>query len=106
MAMALHRIDPGHFSESWLSKIKSGVPSDNKHLKATNLRKILLAIVDFNDVVPFVSLNEFGQPNVNMAAEGHPEEIGNFKFLCKLEPGLKVLILLQVGCSNLFWDVP
>ena len=52
------------------------MPSDNKHLKATNLRKILVAIVDFNDIVPFVSLPDFGQPNVNLAAEGQPEEIG------------------------------
>ncbi len=77
MAAALHRIDANHFSNSWLSKIKSDVPSDNKHLKATNLRKILVAIVDFNDVVPFVSLSDFGQPNVNLAAEGKPDEIGN-----------------------------
>ena len=82
MALALHRIDPLHFSDSWLSKIKENVPSDNKHLKATNLRKILLAIVDFNDVVPFVSLADFGQPNINNAAEGQPDEIGeNFNCL-------------------------
>ena len=76
MAMALRRIDSNHFSDSWFSKIKTTVPSDNKHLKATNLRKILVAIVDFNDIVPFVSLPDFGQPNVNLAAEGQPEEIG------------------------------
>lgn len=79
MAKALNRIDSSHFSDSWLSKIKTGVAPDNKHLKSTNLRKILVAIVDFNDVVPFVALPDFGQPNPNLAAEGHPEEIGNFK---------------------------
>ena len=66
------------FSDSWFSKIKTSVPPDNKHLKATNLRKILVAIVDFNDILPFVSLPDFGQPNVNLAAEGQPEEIGEF----------------------------
>lgn len=87
MAKALNRIDSSHFSDSWLSKIKTGVPQDNKHLKSTNLRKILVAIVDFNDVVPFVALSDFGQPNPNLAAEGHPEEIGKLKLkqlcLCK-----------------------
>ena len=47
-------------------------------MKATNLRKILVAIVDFNDIVPFVSLPDFGQPNVNSAAEGQPDEIGEY----------------------------
>ena len=42
------------------------------------MRKILVAIVDFNDIVPFVSLPDFGQPNVNSAAEGQPDEIGEY----------------------------
>ena len=37
-----------------------------------------MAIVDFNDIVPFVSLPDFGQPNVNSAAEGQPDEIGEY----------------------------
>lgn len=91
MALALHRIESHHFSESWMAKIKKDVPSDNKHLKATNLRKILVAIVDFNDVVPFVSLSDFGQPNVNLAAEGHPEEIGRM---------LQLILGCAVNCDH------
>jgi len=91
MAMALRRIDPNHFSDSWFSKIKTSVPSDNKHLKATNLRKILVAIVDFNDIVPFVSLPDFGQPNVNSAAEGQPEEIGRM---------LQLILGCAVNCDH------
>ena len=34
--------------------------------------------MDFNDIVPFVSLPDFGQPNVNSASEGQPEEIGEY----------------------------
>ena len=34
------------------------------------------AIVEYNDELPFVSLTEFPLPNVNLAAEGQPEEIG------------------------------
>ena len=45
------------------------------------MRKILVAIVDFNDIVPFVSLPDFGQPNVNSAAEGQPEEIGELTYI-------------------------
>lgn len=74
-----------------MAKIKKDVPSDNKHLKATNLRKILVAIVDFNDVVPFVSLSDFGQPNVNLAAEGHPEEIGRM---------LQLILGCAVNCDH------
>lgn len=91
MAMALRRIDSNHFSDSWFSKIKTTVPSDNKHLKATNLRKILVAIVDFNDIVPFVSLPDFGQPNVNLAAEGQPEEIGRM---------LQLILGCAVNCDH------
>jgi len=91
MAMALRRIDPNHFSDSWFSKIKTSVPPDNKHLKATNLRKILVAIVDFNDILPFVSLPDFGQPNVNLAAEGQPEEIGRM---------LQLILGCAVNCDH------
>ena len=76
MALALHRIDANHFSDAWLAKIKTDVPADNKHLKVNNLRKIVGAIVEFNDVVPFVALPDFGSPNVNAAAEGRPDEVG------------------------------
>ena len=41
MATVLHRIDSNHFNAGLLSKIKSDVPPDNKHLKVNNLRKIL-----------------------------------------------------------------
>merc|ERR1712176_309359 len=70
MATVLHRIDSNHFNAGLLSKIKSDVPPDNKHLKVNNLRKILGAIVEYNDELPFVSLTEFPLPNVNLAAEG------------------------------------
>lgn len=77
MSLALHQIDANHFSQGWLAKIKNDVPSDNKHLKANNLRKIIAAIVEFNEsVVHFVKLPDFPLPNVNAAAEGHREEIG------------------------------
>ena len=76
MSLALHQIDANHFSQAWLAKIKNDVPPDNKHLKANNLRKIIGAIVEFNEVVPFVKLPDFPLPNVNAAAEGQREEIG------------------------------
>ena len=76
MAKVLHQIDSNHFNSGFQSKIKTDVPPDNKHLKVNNLRKILGAIVEFNDEMPFVSLAEFPLPNVNLAAEGQPEEIG------------------------------
>ena len=88
MSLALHQIDANHFSQGWLAKIKNDVPSDNKHLKANNLRKIIAAIVEFNEsVVHFVKLPDFPLPNVNAAAEGQREEIG-ISFL--LLPGVQM----------------
>ena len=88
MSLALHQIDANHFSQGWLAKIKNDVPSDNKHLKANNLRKIIAAIVEFNEsVVHFVKLPDFPLPNVNAAAEGQREEIG-ISFL--LLPGVQI----------------
>ena len=84
-------IDPNHFSDSWFSKIKTGVPSDNKHLKATNLRKVIGAIVEFIDIIPFMSLTEFGQPNPNLAAEGQPDEIGRM---------LQLILGCAVNCNH------
>ena len=80
MAKVLNRIDSNNFDAGLLSKIKSDVPSDNKHLKANNLRKIVGAIVEYNEGFPFVSLTEFPLPVINLAAEGHPEEIGEIFF--------------------------
>lgn len=48
--------------------------SNMKSLK--NPLLFLGAIVEYNDELPFVSLTEFPLPNVNLAAEGQPEEIG------------------------------
>ena len=49
--------------------------SNMKSLKKNHLL-FLGAIVEYNDELPFVSLTEFPLPNVNLAAEGQPEEIG------------------------------
>ena len=75
MALVLHRIDANHFNKAWLAKIKTDVPADNKHLKVNNLCKIIGAIIEFNEIVPFVSVPDFS-PNVNAAAEGRPNDIG------------------------------
>jgi len=92
MSLALHQIDANHFSQGWLAKIKNDVPSDNKHLKANNLRKIIAAIVEFNEsVVHFVKLPDFPLPNVNAAAEGQREEIGRM---------LQLILGCAVNCEN------
>lgn len=92
MSLALHQIDANHFSQGWLAKIKTDVPADNKHLKANNLRKIIAAIVEFNEsVVHFVKLPDFPLPNVNAAAEGHREEIGRM---------LQLILGCAVNCEN------
>ena len=54
--------------------------SNMKSLKKNHLL-FLGAIVEYNDELPFVSLTEFPLPNVNLAAEGQPEEIGKMIYL-------------------------
>ena len=65
------------------------------------MRKILVAIVDFNDIVPFVSLPDFGQPNVNSAAEGQPEEIGEY-YICSYSSVFRILILRVPSVNRIF----
>jgi protein HOOK3 len=47
--------------------------------------------VEFNDIVHFVSLPDFGQPNPNLAAEGQQDEIGRM---------LQLILGCAVNCDH------
>ncbi len=91
MAKALHMIDSNHFGQDFLAKIKMDIPSNNKHLKAGNLRKVLGGIVEYNNEVIGLQLNDFPMPNVNKAADGHNEETGRL---------LQLILGCAVNCDH------
>ena len=58
-----------------MSKLKSDV-SDNKRLKANNLRKIVNSITDYTHDVIGLQLVDFTMPDTNRAAEGNIQDVG------------------------------
>ena len=58
-----------------MSKLKSDV-SDNKRLKANNLRKIVNSITDYTNDVIGLQLVDFTMPDTNRAAEGNIQDVG------------------------------
>ena len=106
MAKVLHRIDSTHFNSGekqlilysilfintsikrlltifdfiwieWVSKIRGDIPSDNKRLRANNLKKVSNAIEEYNSEVLGIHFNsDFVHPDVTRAAEGNRQEMG------------------------------
>ncbi len=60
-----------------MSKLKSDI-SDNKRLKANNLRKILNTVTDYTNDVIGLQLVDFPMPDTNRAAEGNIQDVGRF----------------------------
>ena len=58
-----------------MSKLKSDI-SDNKRLKANNLRKIVNGITDYTNDVIGLQLVDFQMPDTNRAAEGNIQDVG------------------------------
>lgn len=61
--------------QDWMSKLKSDI-SDNKRLKANNLRKILNSVTDYTNDVIGLQLLDFPMPDTNRAAEGNIQDVG------------------------------
>jgi hypothetical protein len=58
-----------------MTKLKSDI-SDNKRLKANNLRKIINGITDYTNNVIGLQLVDFQMPDSNRAAEGNIQDVG------------------------------
>ena len=58
-----------------MSKLKSDI-SDNKRLKANNLRKLLNSVTDYTNDVIGLQLVDFSMPDTNRAAEGNIQDVG------------------------------
>ena len=67
-----------HFIQiEWVSKIRGDIPSDNKRLRANNLKKVSNAIEEYNSEVLGIHFNsDFVHPDVTRAAEGNRQEMG------------------------------
>ncbi|XP_055709955.1 protein hook [Phlebotomus papatasi] len=68
MAQALNQIAPEHFTDSWLSKIKTDV-SHNWRLKVSNLKKVVEGVFDYYMDVLNLNLSDFAKPDVMRIAE-------------------------------------
>ncbi|KAM6985886.1 protein Hook homolog 3 [Aplochiton taeniatus] len=91
MAQALQKIDVVFFSDSWISRIKPDV-GDNWRLKVSNLKKILKAIVDYNQEILGQQINDFTLPDVNLVGEhSDPAELGRM---------LQLILGCAVNCEQ------
>jgi len=87
MAKVLNRIDSSHFTADWVSKIRGDIPSDNKRLRANNLKKVANAIEEYNSEILGIHFNSgFVQPDLTKAAEGNRQDLGR-------------LVQLLIGCA-------
>ena len=67
------------FSSDWVSKIRGDIPSDNKRLRANNLKKVANAIEEYNSEILGIHFNSgFVQPDLTKAAEGNRQDLGKF----------------------------
>ncbi|KAK6631025.1 hypothetical protein RUM44_003197 [Polyplax serrata] len=91
MAQALAQIAPEWFNEAFTSKIKADVIS-NWRLKASNLKKIVEAIVDYYQECLNQHLVDFKKPDINQIAEKcNREELGRL---------LQLILGCAVNCSH------
>jgi len=68
LAQILHEVSPSFFDDEWLSGIKVDQAS-NKHIKISNLKKILRAVLSFYDDEIGMNIQENKKPNLKMIVE-------------------------------------
>ena len=70
-----------HVFSDWVSKIRGDIPSDNKRLRANNLKKVANAIEEYNSEILGIHFNSgFVQPDLTKAAEGNRQDLGKFSY--------------------------
>ena len=66
------------FPKDWVTKIRGDIPSDNKRLRANNLKKVTNAIEEYNsEILGMHYKSGFAQPDLTKAAEGNRQDLGN-----------------------------
>ncbi|XP_055683134.1 protein hook [Lutzomyia longipalpis] len=91
MAQALNQIAPEHFTDSWLSKIKTDVGS-NWRLKVSNLKKVVEGVFDYYIDVLSLNLSDVAKPDVMRIAEKADR--------AELSRLLQLILGCAVNCAN------
>ena len=96
MANILHAVDSQFFSEQWKSKIKvrsvafqvhpvdlsnfplctqTDVPSDNKRLRSSNVKKVLSGVLEYYSDLLSLQLLDFPMPDPARVVDGSAEDV-------------------------------
>lgn len=87
----LHEVSPSFFDTDWLASIKIDQAS-NKHIKISNLKKILRAVISFYEDEIGMRVQETKKPNLKMVVENcNLLEMGRL---------LQLVLGCAVNCDN------
>lgn len=70
LGQILHEVSASFFSEDWLAGIKTEQVS-NRHIKISNLKKVLKAVISFYDDEVGMTIQENKKPNLKMIVESN-----------------------------------
>lgn len=91
LAQILHEVSPSYFDEAWLSGVK-GEEANNKHLKMSNLKKVLKGVLSFYDEELGMKIQESKKPNLKLIVENtNLIEMGRL---------LQLVLGCAVNCDN------
>uniref|UniRef100_A0A1L8DCL3 Protein hook n=1 Tax=Nyssomyia neivai TaxID=330878 RepID=A0A1L8DCL3_9DIPT len=91
MAQALNQIAPEHYTDLWLSKIKTD-GLINWRLKASNLKKVVESVLDYYLDVLSLNLSDVAKPDVSRIAEKADR--------AELTRLLQLILGCAVNCAN------
>lgn len=91
MANILHAVDSQFFSEQWKSKIKTDVPSDNKRLRSSNVKKVLSGVLEYYSDLLSLQLLDFPMPDPARVVDGSAEDVYRL---------LQLVMGCAVNCDN------
>ena len=91
LSQILHEVSSSFFDEDWVTTIKADNVS-NKHIKISNLKKILRAVISFYEDEIGMRVLETKKPNLKMVVEN-----GNLLEMGRL---LQLVLGCAVNCDN------
>ncbi|XP_067947816.1 protein Hook homolog 3-like isoform X2 [Watersipora subatra] len=91
LSQILNQVSPSFFGEDWLAGIKADQAS-NKHIKISNLKKILRAVISFYEDEVGMAVQETKKPNLKMVVESNN--------LLEMGRLLQLVLGCAVNCEN------
>jgi len=88
----LHEVSPVFFNEEWMSSINTDAVSTNKHLKMSNLKKVLKAVISFYNSELGLIIQENKKPNLKSIVEANS--------LVEMGRLLQLVLGCAVNCEN------